>query len=116
MRLLLQLLTAGPHLLATCHTWFQIQLDLLRIEFALEKQRLIDGLLMMMIAWVLLVVGVLMLTALALILSWDSFKIPMLVILGFLFLSMGVLLLVGARRKFQVGCEMPRLKSARKSD
>ncbi len=114
-RLLFQLLTAGPHWITTCHSWIQIQLDILRIEVALEKQRLLDTLFMMLIAWVLLTLGGLMLTALAFLLAWDSFKIPMLGILSFLFLSVGTLLLFSARKKFQRDGELTLFKNARKN-
>jgi uncharacterized membrane protein YqjE len=100
-RLFFRLLSAGPRFLNSCHSWVQIQLEILRIEFAQEKKRLLDGFFMLMTAWVLLSLGILMLTVMALLLSWESFKIPMLGILSCLFLSVGTLMLIGARKKFQ---------------
>ncbi len=116
MRLLLRLLSAGPHLLVTCNQWVRIQLELLRIEIALEKQRFLQGLLMLMTAWMMMSFGILMLTALALLISWESYKIPMLGILSFLFLSVGITLLIAARKKLQFNNDTMPLEISKKKN
>lgn len=101
LRLLSRLLLSGPHVLKACSALIQIQLEILKLEIALEKQRLFDSLFMLLTGWMSLTFGAFMLSFLVLTLSWDAYKIPSLGILTFLFLSIGAALILAARRKIQ---------------
>ncbi len=99
MRLLIRLLASGPFLMTTCRSLIRVQLELLKLELAMEKLRLIDGLWMLLTGWMLMTFGVIALTTLVLLLSWEVYRIQVLGILSFLFLSAGMAMSYAARKK-----------------
>jgi uncharacterized membrane protein YqjE len=86
-------------MLTTCQSLLRVQLEILKLEFAMEKLRLIDGLWMLLTGWMLMTFGVIALTTLVLLLSWEVYKIQVLSILSFLFLAIGLAMSHAARKK-----------------
>jgi uncharacterized membrane protein YqjE len=99
MRLLIRLLASGPSLMTSCRSLLRVQLEILKLEFANEKLRLIDGMWMLLTGWMLMTFGLIALTTLVLLLSWEAYKIQVLGILSFLFLAVGLAMRQAARKK-----------------
>ena len=99
MRLLIRLLASGPLLMTNCRSLLRVQLEILKLELAMEKLRLIDGLWMLLTGWMLTTFGVITLTTLVLLLTWEVYKIQVLSILSFLFLAIGLAMSHSARKK-----------------
>lgn len=92
------LLSALRGLLATLTEIVQVRLDLWGTELEIEKRRLFDALVLLALALVLLTVGLVALCALAILLLWDSYRLGVLVVAAVLFLGLGGLALLLARR------------------
>lgn len=92
------LLSALRGLLATLTEIVQVRLDLWGTELEIEKRRLFDALVLLALALVLLTLGLVALCALAILLLWDSYRLGVLVVAAVLFLGLGGLALLLARR------------------
>jgi len=88
-------------LLGTAVEIANVRLALLSTEIEQEKLRLFDVVLMVGLALILLTVGVLLLSALVVLLFWDSYPLVVLGALTALYLAGGVWMMRRARQRFR---------------
>ncbi len=77
----------------------QVRVELLVLELEIEKRRVFDGLLRAALALLLLGVGLVLLMGLVLMMFWDGYRLPALVVMTVLFLGGGLWLCRSARAK-----------------
>ncbi len=93
------LLASLRALLASILEIAQLRLDLLGTELELEKRRLFDALLLGALALLLLSLGVLALCGFALVLLWDRYRLGLVAVTSLVFLGLGCVALLLARRR-----------------
>ena len=86
-------------LLRTALELAQVRLDLLVSDLEIEKLRLIDVALRVLIGLMLVCLGLVLLIGFVLLLFWDSYRLPAIGVLTLLCLGGGVLVLQAAKRR-----------------
>lgn len=81
----------------------QVRLELLGADLALEKLRLIDVVLRVLLGAMLIGIGLVLLIGFVLLLLWDGYRLPALAVLTLLCLLGGAWLLRAARRRLGQG-------------
>ena len=97
--LLAEIFPSGKRLAANCISMFQIHLELCILQWLQEKRRMLDALFLLSLAWLFLMIGFLLLTALVLVLAWDDHRLFAMATLGSAYLMVGVCTALWARQK-----------------
>lgn len=101
LRLLSRLLPEGKDLLSQCLALVHTRLELQALQLLLAKQRLLDALIFLLLAWLLGAIGLALLSALVILWAWESYRWPALALLGSLYFLGSLGLLRKARQIFQ---------------
>lgn len=88
-------------LLATALEMAQVRLELLGTEVELEKRRLFDGLLWGAAGLLVLGLGLALLCGFVILLFWDGYRVAAAGVMALLFLVVGSLLVLEARRRLR---------------
>jgi len=95
------LFASSRRLLATVLEIAQVRLEILSTEVEVEKQRIFDGLLWGGIALLALGVGLAVGCGFVLMLFWDTYRLAATGIMALLFLGLGSMLALTARKRLQ---------------